>query len=81
MMTAGNEWMFLRLFFYRSILSSLKKIVYTQRPFAITSLRLLKTSAPRLIDSDHIKSKAKVKAADDLKIGREKKIVRYCCLG
>jgi hypothetical protein len=48
-------------------------VVYNQRPLTQTSLRLLNTSAPRLGDGDHTKSKAKHKAADDLKTGKEKR--------
>ena len=37
------------------------------------SLRFLSVSAPRLGDGDHTKSKAKEKAAADLKSGKEKR--------
>jgi len=48
-------------------------VVYNQRPLATTSLRLFNTSIPRLSDGDHTRSKAKEKASDDLKTGREKR--------
>jgi hypothetical protein len=48
-------------------------VVYNQRPLATTSLRLFNTSIPRLSDADHTRSKAKEKASDDLKTGREKR--------
>lgn len=47
--------------------------IYNQRSLVITSIRLLNTSAPRLSDNDHTQSKAKEKASDDLKTGREKR--------
>ncbi len=47
--------------------------VYNQRPLATTSLRLFNTSVSRLGDGDHTESKAKHKASDDLKSGREKR--------
>ncbi len=48
-------------------------VVYNQRLITTTSLRLLNTSAPRLGDGDHTRSKAKDKASDDLKSGKEKR--------
>jgi hypothetical protein len=51
----------------------ISSVVYNQRPLATTSLRLLNTSASRLSDRDHTRSKAKEKAADDLKTGKEKR--------
>jgi hypothetical protein len=36
-------------------------------------LRLFNTSVPRLGDGDHTKSKAKNKASDDLKAGKERR--------
>jgi hypothetical protein len=48
-------------------------IVSNQQPLARASLRLFNTSIPRLGDGDHTKSKAKEKASDDLKSGREKR--------
>ncbi|CAF0829279.1 unnamed protein product [Adineta steineri] len=51
----------------------ISSVTHNQRFLTITSFRLLNTSVPRLGDSDHTKSKAKDKAADDLKSGREKK--------
>ena len=48
-------------------------VVNNQRPLAATSLRLLNTTTPNFSDGDHTKSKAKEKASDDLKTGREKR--------
>lgn len=48
-------------------------VLFNQKLFATTSLRLFNTSIPRLSDGDHTKSKAKDKASDDLKSGREKR--------
>jgi len=48
----------------------LTRLISTIRP---TSLRLLNTSASRLSDGDHTRSKAEEKAAADLKSGKEKR--------
>ena len=48
-------------------------VVNNQQSLISTSLRLFNTSITRLGDGDHTKSKAKEKAADDLKAGREKR--------
>jgi hypothetical protein len=55
------------------ILRFISTIVNSQRPLATTSLRLLNTTTPKFGDGDHTKSKAKEKAANDLKTGREKR--------
>ncbi|CAF1485921.1 unnamed protein product [Adineta ricciae] len=47
--------------------------VFNPRLLTTTSSRLFSTSASRLGDGDHTKSKAKDKASDDLKSGREKR--------
>ena len=66
---------FLRLFYssFTMLTRLISVLAHTQRPLTTTSLRLLNTSAPRLGDGDHTKSKAKEKAADDLKTGKEKR--------
>ncbi len=48
-------------------------VVNNQRTLTTTSLRFFNTSISRLSDGDHTKSKAKEKASDDLKTGREKR--------
>ena len=47
--------------------------LFNPRLLATTSSRLFSTSASKLGDGDHTKSKAKDKASDDLKSGREKR--------
>ena len=52
----------------------LSTVVNYQRPFTTTSLRLLNISAPRRVgDGDHTQSKAKEKAAADLKTRKEQR--------
>jgi hypothetical protein len=46
---------------------------HNQRVLTASSLRLFNISALKLGDGDHTKSKAKEKAAEDLRSGREKK--------
>ena len=48
-------------------------IAHNQWAITTTSFRLFSASALRLGDGDHAKSKAKDKASDDLKAGREKR--------
>lgn len=47
--------------------------VYNQQLLTTTSLRLLRTSIRRLGDGDHTRSKAKEKAAEDLKTRKEQR--------
>ena len=51
----------------------ISSVVFNSRLLTTTSSRLFSTSTSRLGDGDHTKSKAKDKASDDLKTGKEKR--------